>query len=228
MHRRCIGCGENTRLGSSPRTRPQRRSGDRINKSKDPHLLVRPGSHFPAPAVRFATARRARTSQGRPLLQRSPVGFILDRPSTVLLLQEAVTIIGMVLVKSPFLRQRSSPVRAETRGLRPGGARSRGQCSRAAERDSRPFGEEPPEAWLIPDRGFRAQASRPIENCPGGGPPLLMVCAFGVQSSAEAKARSVDPLRTDISALRPIRGKGAKAAISSLANTNIEVDCFQV
>jgi len=96
MHRRCIGCGENTQRASSPQTRPQTISGRRINKANDPHFLVRPGLHFPAPAVRFSTARRARLSQGRPLLQRSPVGFILDRPSTVLRWQEAVAIIGTV------------------------------------------------------------------------------------------------------------------------------------
>ena len=96
-HRRCIGCGDNTGLGCYPRTRPQTRSGDRINKSKDRHFLVRPGSHFPAPAVRVPPARRARASQGRPPFRRSPAGLVLDRPSTVLRLQEAVTITGMVL-----------------------------------------------------------------------------------------------------------------------------------
>ena len=95
-HHGCIGCEENTRQGSSPRTRPQAIGGRRINKAKDPHFLVRPGSHFPVPAMRFSTARRARPTQAWPLLQRPPAGLGLDRPSTVLRLQEAVTIIGMV------------------------------------------------------------------------------------------------------------------------------------
>jgi hypothetical protein len=99
MHRRCIGCEENTRLGSSPRIQPQLRSIRRFNKPKHPHLLVRPGSHLPAPAVRFSTARRARPSQCWPPLRRPPAGLGIDRPSTVLRLQEAVTIIGMVLLE---------------------------------------------------------------------------------------------------------------------------------
>jgi hypothetical protein len=128
-HRRCIGCGENTRQGSSPQTRPQTISGRRINKSKDPHFLVRPGSHFPAPAVQSSTARRGRLSQCRPLLQRPPAGLGIDRPSTVLRWREAVTIIDMVrftiLLSCGSDRYPSGP-RPAASGQ--GGARSRGQC----------------------------------------------------------------------------------------------------
>ena len=99
MHRRCIGCEENTILGCPPRTRPQVMNQEPINQPSKVHFLVRPGSHFPVPAVRFSTARRARPSQAWPLLQRPPAGLGLDRPSTVLRLEEAVTIIGTVLVE---------------------------------------------------------------------------------------------------------------------------------
>ena len=96
MHRRCIRCAENTRqlpLHEFDRRRRPRTSPWAEAKV---HFLVRPGSHFLAPAVRFSTARRARPSQAWPLLQRPPEGLGLDRPSTVLRLQEAVTTIGMV------------------------------------------------------------------------------------------------------------------------------------
>lgn len=146
MHRWCIGCEENTRLGSSPRTRPQTRSTDRINKSKDVHFLVRPGSHFPVPAVRISTARRARLSQCWPPLRRPPAGLGIDRPSTVLRSEEAVTILGMVLVKSSVScgSDRHPP------GPRPAPSRQAGlgraaNARRAIERSPRPFGEEPPD-----------------------------------------------------------------------------------
>ncbi len=107
MHRKCIGCEENTRQGSPPNTRqgsppripPQQMKHGLINELSKVHFLVRPGSHFPVPAVHFSTARRARTSQCRPPLRRPPAGLGIDRPSTVLRLQEAETIIGMVLCK---------------------------------------------------------------------------------------------------------------------------------
>ena len=70
------------------------------------------------------------------------------------------------------MRQRSSPVRAETRGFRPGGARSRGQpewpCSAGAlaARQSAVLASSarPPKGWLIlsPLLSFR-----PIDDCPG-------------------------------------------------------------
>ena len=153
MHRRCIGCEENTRLGCSPPTRPRTRSGDRISKSKNPHFLVRPGSHFPAPAVRFGTARRARLSQGRPPLQRPPEGLGLDRPSTVLRWQEAVPILGMV--RSKVFVSCGSDRRPPGPRPAPSGQAGLGRAAnarRAIEHGPRPFGEEPPTGRLILNR----------------------------------------------------------------------------
>jgi len=153
MHRRCIGCEENTRQGPSPQTRPQTISGRRINKAKDPHFLVRPGSHFPVPAVRISTARRARPTQAWPLLQRPPAGLGLDRPSTVLRLQEAVAIIGTV--RSNILVSCGSDRRPSGPRPAPSGQAGLGRAAnarRAIERGPRPFGEEPPRARLISNR----------------------------------------------------------------------------
>ena len=118
------------------------------------HFLVRPGSYFPVPAVRFSTARRARTSQCWPPLRRPPAGLGIDRPSTVLRCKEARDDHRHGSIQDlAFLRQRSSPGRAETRGFRPGGARSRGQPERPCSAGTRAarqsavlasFGEEPP------------------------------------------------------------------------------------
>jgi len=55
----------------------------------------------------------------------------------------------------PFLRQRSSPARAETRGFRPGAGLGRAaNARRAIERGPRPFDEEPPKRGLIFNGAF--------------------------------------------------------------------------
>ena len=149
-HRRCIGCEENTRQGSSLRTPAQTMRQRPIHTLPKVHLLVRPGSHLLAPAVRFSTARRARSSQGRALLQRPPAGLGLDRPSTVLGWQEAVAMLGMVRSEI-FLScgsDRNPP------GPRPAASGQAGlgrtaNARRAIERASRPFGEKPPKRGLI-------------------------------------------------------------------------------
>ena len=51
---------ENTRQGSSPRTRPQKMNQEPINNPPKVHLLVRPGLHLPAPAEHRATLARGR------------------------------------------------------------------------------------------------------------------------------------------------------------------------
>lgn len=127
----------------------------------------------PGRAVFDGTARK-----DEPMLAVSSAAGI-DRPSTVLRLQEAVTIIGAVRFKIMLScgsdRHPSGP---ETRGLRPGGARSRGQCSPRDRAWSCPFGEEPPRAWLRLDRACRSAASKPINNLSGEILPLVMACAF--------------------------------------------------
>ncbi len=199
MHRRCIGCEENTRLDSSPRIQPQLRSVRRFNKPKHPHLLVRPGSHLPAPAVRFSTARRARPSQCWPPLRRPPAGLGIDRPSTVLRLQKAVAIIGTGAVQDLcFLRPRSSPVRAETRAGQAGLGRA-ANARRAIERSPRPFGEEPPEITPSPKRvgiGLRRdnQGERRIaspENVPGSACHCLNSLFHCLTDPAPAPAQSL-------------------------------------
>ncbi len=155
MHRRCIGCEENTRQGSSPRTRPQEMNHGPISKPSKVHFLVRPGSHFPAPAVRFATARRARLSQCWPPLRRPPAGLGIDQPSTVLRLQEAVTVIGTVLFA--ILLSCGSDRRPQGPRPAPSGQAGLGRAAnarRAIEHGPRPFGEEPPVRWLIFNRAF--------------------------------------------------------------------------
>ena len=163
MHRRCIGCEENTRQGSSPRTRPQEMNHGPISKPSKVHFLVRPGSHFPAPAVRFATARRARLSQCWPPLRRPPAGLGIDQPSTVLRLQEAVTVIGTVLFA--ILLSCGSDRRPQGPRPAPSGQAGLGRAAnarRAAERGPRPFGEEPPNKTR-----FRCgSASRPVRRSP--------------------------------------------------------------
>jgi hypothetical protein len=149
MHRRCIGCEENTRQGSSPQTRLQKMKQGPISQPANVHFLVRPGLHFPAPAVRFSTARRARLSQCWPPLRRPPAGLGIDRPSTVQRLQEAVTIIGMVLLEV-FVPCGSD---RRPRGPRPAPSGQAGlgraaNARRAIEHGPRPFGEEPPKRWL--------------------------------------------------------------------------------
>jgi hypothetical protein len=99
--------------------------------------------------VQSSTARRARLSQGRPLLQRPPEGLGLDRPSTVLRLKEAVAIIGMVLLE--VLVSCGSDRRPP--GPRPAASGQAGlgraaNARRAIERGPGPFGEEPPKRWL--------------------------------------------------------------------------------
>ena len=153
-HRRCIGCEENTRQGSSRQTRPQKMKHGPINKPSKVHLLVRPGLHLPVPAVRFSTARRARTSrartsQGWPLLQRPPAGLGLDRPSTVLRLQEAVTILGRILF-TILLSCGSDRLPIGPKPA-PSGQAGLGRAAnprRAIERDPRPFGVEPPKEGI--------------------------------------------------------------------------------
>ena len=150
VHRRCIGCEENTGQGSSPQTRRRVMSRRPISKLPKSYLSVRPGSHLPAPAVQSSTARRARPSQGRPLLQRPPVGLGLDRPSTVLRLQEAVAIIGAVRFKILL----SCGSDRQPLGPRPAASGQAGlgraaNARRAIERGPRLFGEEPPSRWLI-------------------------------------------------------------------------------
>ena len=149
-HRRCIGCEENTRQDSPPRTRPQMMSQRPINKASKVHLLVRPGLHLPIPAVRFWTARRARTSQCWPPLRRPPAGLGIDRPSTVLRLQEAVTIIGMVLCESHFFAAAGV---TRMGGNRASGFRRAAVFRRAIARDPSPQGEgaaqEEDQNWTV-------------------------------------------------------------------------------
>ncbi len=155
LHRRCIGCEENTRQGSSPRTRPQEMNQALSSKHSKVHFLVRPGSHFPAPAVRFARARRARLSQCWPPLRRPPAGLGIDQPSTVLPLGDAVTIFGTVL----FALLLACGSDRRPLGPRPAASGQAGlgraaNARRAIERDPRPFGEEPPTRWQIFNRVF--------------------------------------------------------------------------
>ena len=150
-HRRCIGCEENTRQGSPPRTPLQEMNQGPINKPSKAHLLVRPGSNLPVPAVRLSTARRARLSQCWPPLRRPPAGLGIDRPSTVLRLQEAVTMIGMVLFR--ILLSCGSDRRPSGPRPAPPGQAGLGRAAnarRAIERGPRPFGEEQPKGWPIP------------------------------------------------------------------------------
>ena len=121
-----------------------------INVTAKVHFLVRPGLHFPVPAVQSSTARRARPSQGRPLLQRPPAGLGLDRPSTVLRWQEAVPMFGMVRSKS-FVSCGSDRCPQGPRPA-PSGQAGLGRAAnarRAIEHRPRPFGEEPPRGRLI-------------------------------------------------------------------------------
>lgn len=117
---------------TSPRSQAQRWGSNRSAACTSPSSSSA-GSYLLVPAVQCSAARSARPTQGRTsrLTSKRAPRFQagLDRPSTVLPSQEAVPILGMVRFAGAFLRQRSSPVRAETRGFRPGGARSRGQCS---------------------------------------------------------------------------------------------------
>ena len=171
-HRRCIGCEENTRQGSPPRIPPQQTNPRPIDELSEVHFLVRPGSDFPVPAVQSSTARRARPSQGRPLLQRPPEGLGLDRPSTVLRLREAVTILGMV--RSEIFLSCGSDRRPS--GPRPAASGQAGlgraaNARRAIEHGPCPFGEEPPRGRLIFNRpcsidGNTLGASTPT-NHPG-------------------------------------------------------------
>jgi len=172
MHRRCIGCEENTRQGSPPRIPLQQRNQRPINELSQVHFLVRPESDFPVPAVQSSTARRARPSQGRPLLQRPPEGLGLDRPSTVLRFPEAVTIIGTV--RSKILVFCGSDRRPRGPRPAPPGQAGLGRAAnarRAIERGPRPFGDEPPRGRLIFNRpcsvdGNTLGASTPT-NHPG-------------------------------------------------------------
>ena len=76
------------------------------NAKREPEIVPRAqpmsfscsaGIAFPVPAVQIPAARSARPTQGRPPLRRSPVGLVLDRPSTVLGLSEVWAIIGFAL-----------------------------------------------------------------------------------------------------------------------------------
>ena len=134
------------RQGSSPRIQHQIMNQEPINEPSKVHFLVRPGLHFPVPAVQSSTARRARASQAWPPLRRPPAGLGLDRPCAVLRLVEAVTIIGMVqfeiFVSCGSDRRPSGPRPA------PSGQAGLGRAAnarRAIERDPHPFGEEPPK-----------------------------------------------------------------------------------
>jgi hypothetical protein len=154
-HRRCIGCEENTRQGSPPRKRRQQMNQGPISKRSKVHLLVRPGSHLPVPAVRSSTARRARLSQCWPPLRRPPAGLGIDRPSTVLRLREAVPILGMV--RSEILLSCGSD--RQPLGPRPAASGQAGlgraaNARRAIERGPRRFGEEPPRRWPIFNSAF--------------------------------------------------------------------------
>jgi hypothetical protein len=154
-----------------------------INTLPKVHLLVRPGSHLPVPAMRFSTARRARSSQGRSLLQRPPAGLGLDRPSTVLGWQEAVAMLGMA--RSEIFLSCGSDRRPP--GPRPAASGRAGlgraaNARRAIERGPRPFGEEPPKrgpifngAFLMPsgDRASHRAQHRQGRALPVGLKPSL-------------------------------------------------------
>jgi len=154
-HRRCIGCEENTRQLPFHELDRRRRSGTSPQAEAKVHFLVRPGSDFPVPAVQSSTARRARPSQGWPPLRRPPAGLGIDRPSTVLRWQEAVTIIGAVrfkIVLSCGSDRRPAGPRPAASGQ--AGLGRAANARRAIERGPRRLGEEPPRRWLIFNSAF--------------------------------------------------------------------------
>jgi hypothetical protein len=142
MHRRCMGCEENTRATvPSPRTPPEAMNQRLIHNF---------------PGIAFSRPGRGSCAQGR-----VKVGcFFSGRPRGLALTGRAPFGDGKRPCRSwawfdptsSFLRPRSSPARAETRGFQPGGARLRGEWSpRDRARPSPPRGG-PPKGRLIPSR----------------------------------------------------------------------------
>jgi len=118
----------------------------------------------------------------------------------------------------PFLRQRSSPARAETRGFRPGAGLGRAaNARRAIERGPRPFDEEPPKRGLIFNGAFvlpsedtashRAQHRQGRALRVGLRPSLDRACARRPGQSSgrdEGMLTSVDAVRQPNQPLNPL------------------------
>ena len=131
-HRRCIGCGENTRQGSSPRIRRQVMRRKPVSTDSKIHLLVRPDRIFSSrPCSLRPHGAQGRVKAGRRATLDASCAVSrprLDRPSTVLRCREAVPILGMV---------RLSVSLSCGSGRHPHGTRRRRRLGRAALLDAR-------------------------------------------------------------------------------------------
>ena len=130
--------------------------------AKDPIFLFGRDRIFPSRPCGFRPhGAQGRVKAGR-LFSGRPQGLALTGRAPCYALQEAVPILGMVLCTSlTFLRQRSSPVRAETRAFRAGGARSRGQCSPRDRARSSPLRRGAAQSMANTRSPCRSPASRP-------------------------------------------------------------------